>query len=98
MVLMEAFDRQRKNLILILLKEIQNFVGVYIKMLKVVICLLMEMKFVILKLTIKVLAFQPDFVWKVYLMDSVIGLDYNSIDKSHILNIHKYLMRKNNEK
>ena len=48
-----------------------------------------------------------NFVSEVYLMDLVLSLnrnvydfsvDYNSIDKSDILNIHKYLMTKNNIK
>ena len=56
------------------------------------------------------LTFQLNFVWKVLLMDLVwrskslngnvynFSVDYNSIDKSDILNIHKYLMTKNNIK
>ena len=56
------------------------------------------------------LTFQLNFVWKVFLMDLVwrskslngnvysFSVDYNSIDKSDILNIHKYLMTKNNIK
>ena len=58
------------------------------------------------------LTFQLNFVLEEYLMDLVllnlekylsiemcmitITVDYNSIDKSDILNTHKYLMAKNN--
>ena len=51
MILMEALDHSPKKLIL--LKQTQNFVWVYIKMLIIVICLLMERKGVNLKLTIQ---------------------------------------------
>ena len=57
------------------------------------------------------LTFKSNFVLEVFLMDLVIlilvslnrnmydfSVDYNSIDKSDILNIHKYLMTKNNIK
>ena len=57
------------------------------------------------------LTFQLNFVAEVFLMDLVLlslvslngniydfSVDYNSIDKSDILNIHKYLMNKNNKK
>ena len=43
------------------------------------------------------LIFQLDFVSEVFLMDDV-SVNYISIDKSDILNIHKYLMAKNNVK
>ena len=38
--------------------------------------------------------------WEVYLNGNVydFSIDYNSIDKSDILNIHQYLMSKNNIK
>ena len=48
---MEALDHPPKKLIL--LKQTQNFVWVYIKMLIIVICLLMERKGLNLKLTIQ---------------------------------------------
>ena len=83
-------------------------------MLVIVICLLMEKKSLSLKVTIKMLTFQLNFVSEVYLMDLVLlslekyfylnenvydfSVDYNSIDKSDILSIHKYLMIKNNIK
>ena len=57
------------------------------------------------------LTFQLNFFSKVYLMDLVIlsleieivdvynfSVNYNSIDKSDILNIYKYLMTKNSIK
>ena len=77
----------------------------------IVICLLMEKKSLNLKLTIKMLTFQHNFVSEVFLMDleksrevSLNGnvydfsVDYNSIDKSDKLNIRKYLMTENNIK
>ena len=82
-------------------------------MLIVVICLLIEKKSLSLKLTIKMLTFQLNFVLEVFLIDLVItesrevslhgnvydfSVDYNSIDKSDIINIHKYLITKNNIK
>ena len=71
-VLMVALDRQSKSLILILLKQAQNFVWVYNIMLIIVICLLIENKSLNLKLTIKMLTFQLNFVSDVYLMDLVL--------------------------
>ena len=60
---------------------------------RIVICLLMEKKSLNLKLTIK-------SIFKVSLNENVydFSVDYNSIDKCDILNIHKYLMTKNNIK
>ena len=66
MVMME------KKSVLILLKQIQNFVGVCIILLIIVICLLMEKKPLNLKLTIKMLTFQLSFVLEEYLMDLVL--------------------------
>ena len=53
----------------------------------------MEKKSLNLKLTIK-------SIFKVSLNENVydFSVDYNSIDKCDILNIHKYLMTKNNIK
>ena len=48
------------------------------------------------------LTFQLNFVSEIFLMDLepreylCFSVDYSTIDKSDILNIHKYLMRKNN--
>ena len=69
-------------------------------------CLLMEIKSLCLKLSIKMLTFQQNFVLNVFLMEMCVingnvcdfSVDYNFIDKSDILNIHKYLMTKNNIK
>ena len=47
----------KKNLVLILVKETQNFVWVCIIILIIIICLLMEKKYLSLKLTIKILNF-----------------------------------------
>ena len=62
MVLMEALDHQKKNLIWILLKQTRNFVSDYIVTLITIIYLLLKKKFLNFKLTIKVLTFQLDFV------------------------------------
>ena len=50
----------------------KEIVGVYIIMLIIVICLLMENKSLNLKLIIKMLTFQLNFVSEVYLMDLVL--------------------------
>ena len=77
----------------------------------IVICLLMEKKSLNLTLTIKMLTFQLKFFLgsicngfsatefrEVSLNGNVydFSVDYNSIDKSDILNIHNYLMTNNN--
>ena len=53
MVLVQAFVYQRKSLVLILVKQTQNFASFCIKMVIVVICLLMEKKYLSLKSIIK---------------------------------------------
>ena len=65
----------------------------------------MENKSSGLKLTIEILTFQLNFVLEAYLMDLVLlslngnvydfSVDYDSINKSDILSIPKYLMNKN---
>ena len=92
------------------MNQTQNFVGVWILMLIIVICLLIENKYLNLNPTIKMLPLQLIFFLEVYLIDleprgkSLNGnvydfsVDYNSIDKSEILNIYKYLMNKKNIK
>ena len=104
---------QKRSLILILVKQTENFFWVYIIMVIIAICLLMENKSLSLKSRIKMLTFQLNFVLEVFLMDLVLlslekylwmemfmkfSVDYNSVDTSDILNIHKYLMTKNNIK
>ena len=69
---MEDLDYQKKGLVLILLKQAQNFGRVYIIMLIVSICLLMEKKYLNLTLTLRMLTFQLNFVSEVYLMDLVL--------------------------
>ena len=66
------FGSQRKSLILILLRQIQNFVWVYIIVLIIIIWLLMENKSLNLKLTIKIVNFQLTFVSEVFLMDLIV--------------------------
>ena len=60
--------QQRKSLVLILVKQTQTFTWVCIKMLMIIICLLMENKYLSLKQTIKMLTYQLSFVSEVYLM------------------------------
>ena len=77
-------------------------------MLIIVICLLMKKKSLNSKLTIKTLTLQLSSVLEatatvsreISLNGNVydFSVDYNSIDKSDILNIQKYLMTKNNIK
>ena len=66
---MEDLNHQSKNLVLISLKQTKNFVWVCIIMLIIVVCLLMEKKYLKSKSTIKMLSFQLNFVSEVYLMD-----------------------------
>ena len=66
---MEALDHQKSSLILILVKQTQNIVWIYIIMVMIVICLLMEKRSLNIKLTIKMLTFQLNFVLEVFLMD-----------------------------
>ena len=67
----------------------------------------MEKKSLSLKLTMKMLTLQLNFASEVVLMEMEVSLngnvygfsvDHDSIDKSDILNIHKYLMTENNIK
>lgn len=76
----------------------------------IVICLLVEKKFISLKLTVKILAsllscvmeasndfgliYSKDISLKGHVSDC--SVDYNIIDKSEILSIHKYLIVTNN--
>ena len=109
---MEAFQ-QRISLVLILVKQTQNHAWVCIIMLITVICLLMETKSLSWKPATKAWTFTTQFCFgnipndfrateskEVYLNENVyhFSVGYNSIDKSDILNIHKYLMTKNNRK
>ena len=57
---------------MVLMGKKKEIVGVYIIMLIIVICLLMENKSLNLKLIIKMLTFQLNFVSEVYLMDLVL--------------------------
>ena len=50
---------EKKNLVLILAKQIQNFAWVCITMVIIVICLLMQNKFISLKPIVKIPLFQP---------------------------------------
>ena len=70
--LMEVLMHQKISLILILAKQTQNFARIYIKILIIVIHLLMKKKYLNLKSTIKMLTFQLNFVWEVFLIDLVL--------------------------
>ena len=96
---MEALDHQGKSLILVFLSLHYN-ANSY---------LFVNGKEILnLKLTVKMLVFQLNSVLEECLMYLVVLIldgnvndflvDYNSIDKSNILNIHKYLMIKSNKK
>ena len=56
-MLIETLVHQRKNLVLTLVKQAQNFVWVCLIMLIVVICLLMKEEYLNLKLVLKMLTF-----------------------------------------
>ena len=111
--IMEALVHQENSLVSILVKRTQNFTWVYPIILIIVIWLLIEKKSLILKLTIKNLNFPTqcflgnisngfsaaesrDESWNGNVYD--FSVSYNSIDKSDISNIHKYLKSKNNMK
>ena len=70
--LMENLVLQKKSLVLILVKQGQNFVYVSITMVIIVIRLSMEKKFVRLKLTMVMLIFYLNFVEEAYLMNLAI--------------------------
>ena len=74
--LAEALVGQRKDLVLILVKQTQNFVWVSIIMLIIVIYLLMEKKSLSLKPKMKMLTFQPNFVSEAYLIYLVLLENY----------------------
>ena len=92
------------------MKQKQNFAWVYIILLIIVICLLIEKKSLSLKPTRKNVNFPTQFCLgnisngfsatesrEVSLNGNLyyFSVDYNSIHKSDILNIYKYLMNKN---
>ena len=100
--LMEALVNQRKSLVLVLVYQTTNFAWVYVMMLIIIICLLMEKNSLNLNWKIKMLTFQLNFVRdiecrEVFLNGNVydFSVDYSTTDQSDILNIRKYLMAKN---
>ena len=108
---MEALVRQKKILVLPLVKQRQKFAWVYIIMGIVVIFLLTQIKTLSLKVTMETLTYQfwlGSICNRFYATEfrevalggnvSVFSVDYNAVDNSDILNIHKYLMFKNNIK
>ena len=98
MVLLEALDNQRKSLVLIVVKKTQTFAHVCIIMVIIVIHLLIKKQSLSLKLTKHMVIFQLYFVLEVFLRRNAYDflVNYNSIDKSDILNIFNNLMVKNN--
>ena len=105
--------QQTKSLILILVKPRQNFAWVYSATVIIVICLLMQKKSLSLKPIMEMSTSQRNFFLRsisnkfdatksreISLKGNVFdfSVNYNAIDKSDILNIHKYLMVKNNMK
>ena len=77
MMLMAALVQQNKSLALILEKQEQKFVWVYITIIIIVTCLLTGKKSASLSLIIRVSNFQPIFVYEEYLMDLVLSnLEY----------------------
>ena len=67
-----SFGSPEKFLVLILVKQTQNFAWVCIAILIIIICLLMEKKSWILKRTIEMLTFELNFVSEACLMDLVL--------------------------
>ena len=112
MASMEALDHQRKSLRLILLNQLQNFVCLSLHYNAANSCLFVNGKEVFeFKAANKNVNFPAHFcVWSTFngfgesrevsLNGNVcdILVDYNSIGKSDKLNIHKYLIEKNNIK
>ena len=113
LVLIEALVHQRKGLVFTLVKKGQDFALVYIIMAKIVICLLIENQSFSLRPIMEIPTSQLCFFLgsisdgfhanessKLFLEENVFdfSVDYNAIDKSDTLDIHKYLMVKNNAK
>ena len=72
LVLMKALVYQHESLVLILVDRTQKFAWVNIIILIIVTFLLMENKYLSIKLTLKMLTFQINFFSKVFLMDLVL--------------------------
>ena len=93
-------------------KQTQHCAWVYITMLIMVICFLLEKKSLTLNPTRTMLIFQLNFVTELFPIDLVLlslqtwqslngnvhdfSVDYNAIEKFDISNIQKYLMSNNN--
>ena len=71
---MEALVHQEKVKKASKAKQTQNFARIHVIMLIIVICLLMENKYLSLKPTIKMLTFQHIFVSEAFLMDLVLQI------------------------
>ena len=105
---MAALVQQRKSLVLILVKQRQNFAWAYITIMIIVIFLLTEKKSIQQKCQLSNSILSRSISNKFDAVDSRevslngnaydFSVDYNAIDKSDILHIHKYLMVKNNIK
>ena len=67
---MEALVFQKKRLVLVLVKQTQNVASFCIAM---IVCLLMEKKSISLKLVMKMLTFQINFLREAYLINLVLS-------------------------
>ena len=66
---MAVLVQQRKSLVLILVKQRQNFATIYITIMIIVICLIAEKKSISLKQIIKMSTFQVNFVYEASLIN-----------------------------
>ena len=111
-ILMTTLVLQRKRLVLVLLKQRQNFAWVCIRMVIIFISFLTRKKFITLKFIIRISTFQFNFGKKTYLknlmllnLEKYLIKEICMISQSNTMllinmtsNIHKYLIVKNNIK
>ena len=67
-----SFGAAEKILIIVLIKQTRNFASIYTMLLIIIVCLLMEQKYLVFKPILKILFFQHSFFWEVALMDLVL--------------------------
>ena len=82
MILIATFVKQRKSLVLALVKQRQNFASVSFTMIIMVVCLFIGKQSISLTLIIKISTFQLSFVWEAHLVNLM------------LLILEKYLERK----
>ena len=111
-ILMTTLVLQRKRLVLVLLKQRQNFAWVCITMVIIFLSFLTRKKFITLKFIIRISTFQFNFCKKTYLknlmllnLEKYLIKEICMISQSNTTllinmtsNIHKYLIVKNNIK